>query len=108
MFALVDLPGYGFAQRSKAERRQWAELIETYLHTRRQLVMLVLLVDARRGMEEDEHRLIDFVKYPPGGGGRPVPEVLLAATKIDKVGRSEQFKVASALGALIGSPALAV
>lgn len=107
-FALVDLPGYGFAQRSKAERKQWAELIEGYLHERRQLTALVLLVDARRGMEEDDHALLDFVKYSPGEGGRPAPEVLLVATKIDKVGRGAEFKIISALGALVGAPAIGV
>lgn len=107
-FALVDLPGYGFAQRSKGERRQWAELIEAYLHERRQLTALVLLVDARRGIEEEDHSLVDFVSSSPGEGGRPAPEVMLVATKIDKVGRTEQFKLISSLGALVGSPALAV
>lgn len=107
-FALVDLPGYGFAQRSKAERRQWADLVEGYLAERRQLVALVLLVDARRGLEEDDHALVDFVSSSPGEGGRPTPELLLVATKIDKVSRSEQFKAVSSLGALVGLRALAV
>jgi GTP-binding protein len=106
-FALVDLPGYGFAQRSKAERRQWADLIEAYLIERRQLAALVLLVDGRRGMEEDDHSLLDFVTSQPGEGGRPPPEVILCVTKMDKVGKGEQFKVISALGALVGTAAIA-
>ena len=65
-FALVDLPGYGFAQRSKAERKQWADLIEGFLQDRPQLAAVVLLVDARRGMEEDDHALVDFVTSAPG------------------------------------------
>ena len=106
-FALVDLPGYGFAQRSKAERKQWSELIEAYLLERRQLTALVLLIDARRGMEEDDHALVDFVSSSPGEGGRPAPEVILCVTKIDKLGRTEQFKAISSLGALIGSAVIA-
>ena len=53
-----------------------------------------------------DHALLDFVKYAPGEGGRPAPEILLVATKIDKVGRGEQFKIVSALGALVGAPAI--
>jgi ribosome biogenesis GTP-binding protein YsxC/EngB len=61
-FALVcvDLPGYGFAKRSKGEREQWADLIEGYLKRRPTLRALVLLVDARRGLEEDDSRAHRF------------------------------------------------
>lgn len=84
-FALVDLPGYGFAQRSKAERQQWAQLIERYLLRRDQLAVVVLLVDPRRGLEDDDRQLVEFVT----SGDRPVaPEIFLAATKIDKLARS--------------------
>ncbi len=96
-YSLVDLPGYGFAQRSKAERRQWADLIEGYLREREKLAALVLLVDARRGVEEDDRALIDFVRAQAPGSTRPVPEILLVATKIDKVNRSAQFATLSAI-----------
>lgn len=98
-FALVDLPGYGFAQRSKAERQQWAQLIEGYLRERAELVAVVLLVDARRGIEEDDQALIDFVTAPHGASGRPAPEVLLVATKIDKISRSAQLAAVGTIGA---------
>ncbi len=96
-FALVDLPGYGFAQRSKAERKQWADLIEGYLRERPQLAAVVLLVDARRGLEEEERALIQFVTTPDEATERPVPEVFLIATKIDKVSRSAQVAAVSAV-----------
>jgi GTP-binding protein len=52
---LADLPGYGFAKISKAEARSWNELIVGYLHSRKTLCRVVLLIDARRGiMESDE------------------------------------------------------
>ncbi len=106
-FALVDLPGYGFAQRSKAERKQWAELIEGYLREREQLAAVVLLVDARRGLEEDERALLQFVTTPTAATERPVPEVLLVATKIDKVSRSAQFATVSTIVAPGGMRAIA-
>ena len=44
---LVDLPGYGYASRSKAEIKKWGEMIETYLNGRQQLYQVFLLVDSR-------------------------------------------------------------
>lgn len=105
-FALVDLPGYGFAQRSKAERREWADLIEGYLRDRPQLVAVVLLVDARRGVEEEDRALIEFV-MTPGETERPVPELLLVATKIDKVSKSAQLAAVNAVMAPGGTRAIA-
>jgi len=107
VYSLVDLPGYGFAQRSKAERRQWADLIEAFLRERPQLAALVLLVDARRGVEEDDRALIEFVSSQSAGSTRPVPEILLVATKIDKVNRSAQFATLSAIAVPQGLSALA-
>src|ERR1700744_2083949 len=46
--SLVDLPGYGYAKRSKDERKLWAELIERYLLERPTLRMVAVLVDVRR------------------------------------------------------------
>src|SRR5262249_5074702 len=46
-----------------------------------------LLVDARRGLEQDDRELITFVDSAKGASRRPV-EVLLVATKIDKLARS--------------------
>jgi GTP-binding protein len=52
---LVDLPGYGFAKRSKTETASWQELIFAYLRGRARLRRVALLVDARRGvMDTDE------------------------------------------------------
>src|SRR5262249_16153939 len=54
VFQLVDLPGYGFTKRSKAERASWGSLVEAYLSHRPNLAGLVLLVDIRRGIEDDD------------------------------------------------------
>ena len=45
-FHLVDLPGYGYARRSKEERGQWPIFIESYLRSRKNLACVVLLMDA--------------------------------------------------------------
>lgn len=81
---LVDLPGYGYAKRSKSEKAAWGELIEAYLSLRPTLRAVVLLVDVRRGIEEDDQQLIDFLVQPPKVPRPPVP-VIIAATKLDKL-----------------------
>src|SRR5687768_10668543 len=51
----VDLPGYGYAQRSKDERKSWGPMIEGFLKKRVGLRGVVILVDERRGLESEEH-----------------------------------------------------
>lgn len=80
---IVDLPGYGFAQRSKTERRGWGPLIEDYLMSRKVLRGVLILVDSRRGPEEEE---VDLAGYLRTLG---IPYAL-AATKIDKMARAER------------------
>lgn len=86
---LIDLPGYGFAKRSKEERKAWAQLIEGYLHTRPSLATLVVLFDARRGLEDDDRELVDFALTPRERTLRKL-DVVLCATKVDKIPKSEE------------------
>jgi GTP-binding protein len=89
---LVDLPGYGYAKVSKAARDAWRPLVESYLGARGALAGVVLIVDVRRGLEEEEHQLLDFlatIRIP----------VLVLATKIDKLKRGEQTKALRAIAA---------
>lgn len=88
-FRLVDLPGYGFTRRSKGETSAWQALVEGYLRRRATLAAVVILCDARRGLEEDDLDLITFVESASEVSRRPV-EVLIVATKLDKIARSSQ------------------
>jgi len=81
---LVDLPGYGYAKRSKAERSEWAELINSYLLKRPALSLVVAMVDVRRGREEDDEQLVELLEQVPPRARAPVG-VLWVATKLDKV-----------------------
>jgi GTP-binding protein len=81
----VDLPGYGYAKRSKTERAAWADFIEDYLLKRSTLRAVVLLVDVRRGIEEDDQGLLDLIASPPRVS-RPQVATLVVATKCDKLG----------------------
>jgi GTP-binding protein len=87
---LVDLPGYGYAKRSHSERREWAELIQTYLLKRASLAALVALVDVRRGLQEEDQQLLELVDNSPGTTRAPV-EIILVATKLDKLSSSERM-----------------
>lgn len=81
----VDLPGYGFAKVSKAEREHWGELISAYLTQRNSLIGLILLSDARHGLQALDEQLIAW--FAPSG--RPL-HVLL--TKSDKLSQSQATK----------------
>ncbi|HEY8039237.1 MAG TPA: ribosome biogenesis GTP-binding protein YihA/YsxC [Polyangiaceae bacterium] len=80
----VDLPGYGWARRSKSERGQWQAMIEGYLQRRAGLRAVVLLVDVRRGVEDEERQLVEFLREPRRVSGQPL-DVILVATKVDKL-----------------------
>lgn len=85
----VDLPGYGYAKRSKTERDAWAELIEKYLLERPTLRAVVILIDARRGVEQEELDLLELLASPPRTSREP-PKTLFVATKLDKLPASAQ------------------
>lgn len=87
---LVDLPGYGYAKAPKSVSKGWQDLIGKYLSGNRDLRLVMLLVDIRRDLGEEERLLIDLMA---GSGAR----VVLVATKADKVGFSQRLKRASEL-----------
>jgi GTP-binding protein len=55
---LVDLPGYGFAKRSKTEADSWQEMIFSYLRRRARLRRVLLLIDARRGVMDSDQQVM--------------------------------------------------
>lgn len=86
----VDIPGYGYAKISKAQRAKWGEMIETYLTTRKQLKGVVLLIDGRRAPSPDDLQMYEFLKY------FDIPTLILA-TKMDKTPKSKWNKEVSVL-----------
>ena len=79
---LVDLPGYGYAAVSHEKRYHWNDLLSDYLQDRPQLVGLVLIVDARRGITDLDEQMIRW--FVPTG--KPI-HILLS--KCDKLNNSE-------------------
>jgi len=58
---LVDLPGYGFAKRSKSESDQWQEMIFAYLRRRARLRRVALLIDGRRGVMDSDRQVMELL-----------------------------------------------
>jgi len=83
-FHLVDLPGYGYAEVSRETRDSWRPLIESYLENRATLTGVLLLVDIRRGVEDEE---LDFV---PWLAEHETP-VVVALTKSDKLAKAKRM-----------------
>ncbi len=86
----VDVPGYGYAKVSKAERAKWGKMIEDYLTSRDNLRAVVSLVDFRHDPSADDVQMYEFLKY------YDIP-VILVATKADKVPRGKWNKHEAAI-----------
>lgn len=76
---LVDLPGYGFAKRSKSVQQQLEQMISGYILQRKQLVNVFVLIDVRHPQQKIDREFIDWL----GMSGIPFSIVF---TKADKLG----------------------
>ena len=80
-FVLADLPGYGYAKVSKAEKEKWGALLETFLQSQK-IRLLVSLVDIRHDPTSDDKMMINYLYH------YQIPFVLVA-TKADKLGKTK-------------------
>lgn len=81
-FYLVDLPGYGFAQVSKAEKERWGEMMEGYLKGSENLRHMFLLMDIRHSPTRDDETMLRYVRI------LNIPFTVIL-TKADKVAKSK-------------------
>lgn len=79
---LVDLPGYGYAKRSKEEVAKWGSMMEDYLATREQLIQTVLLVDSRHKPTAQDIQMAEWIRHYH-------ERLVVVATKMDKLKKSE-------------------
>lgn len=84
-FYLVDLPGYGYAKASQAERDRWGQMIENYLNLSGKLRAVFLLVDIRHAPGANDRQMFEWMNYV---GYDPI----VIATKLDKIKRSQLNK----------------
>lgn len=81
-FRLVDLPGYGYALASKAERGEWGALIEGYLQSSPHLLHTLVLVDSRHAPQKTDQEMTEYLYY------YRMPFTVIA-TKCDKLSKAE-------------------
>jgi len=93
----ADLPGYGYAKVSKAERQSWVAMIESYLRERDPLRAVVLIVDGRHPPQPSDHEALEFLR----SSGRPV---VVAVTKMDKLTRNKRLPALRAAEDDLGLP----
>lgn len=79
----VDLPGYGYAKVSHSEKQRWAELVEGYFQSGRDLRLAVQLIDMRHPMTAQDAQMLSFLTE----SGIPCA---VALTKSDKLNKSER------------------
>ena len=78
----VDLPGYGYAKVPKAEKMRWAEMMEGYFNSERNIRLVVQLVDMRHPPTKDDLQMLSFLLE------NKIPFVV-ALTKSDKLNKTE-------------------
>jgi GTP-binding protein len=79
----VDLPGYGFARVSQAERATWSPMVAQFFQTRQRLEGVIHLIDVRHAPTADDQRTRAWLLQ----WHRPL---LVVATKVDKIGRTQR------------------
>ncbi len=85
MVYLVDLPGYGYAKISKSESEKWGAMIEGYLNNREALQCIVLLIDMRHPLGKGDKQMLEWLKFYGH-------DIIIVATKADKLSKNEFFK----------------
>jgi GTP-binding protein len=83
---LVDLPGYGFAKVPERVKLHWLGLMEHYFNVRESLVGLMLVVDSRRGLGEQDVAMLEWVLSKQR-------EAHVLLTKADKLNRRDSQRV---------------
>jgi len=86
----VDLPGYGYAKAPKSEIERWGNMIDEYLNKRDALKGIVLLIDIRHDPGENDKMMYNWLKHYGY-------DIIIAATKKDKIKRSQVQKQLSSI-----------
>ncbi len=96
-YIFTDLPGYGYANVSKAERASWGSLIEGYIYKRNNLKLAIQLLDSRRIPNESDMQMIDFfncIKL----------DTLIVLTKCDKLSNNQLANQIKAISEKLAIP----
>ena len=85
-YMIIDLPGYGYAKVAKEERSNWRPMVEGLLKGSPHIKGLLLLIDGRRGAEQEELELLEFCDYLN-------LYFAVVFTKADKLNQSQRAKL---------------
>lgn len=78
----VDLPGYGYASVSKDKKSTWFDIVETYLYSRLQLKLIIMMVDIRHAPSAEDKMMYEWLL------SNNAPH-LIVASKSDKISRGQ-------------------
>ena len=92
---VVDLPGYGYAKAPKTEIAKWGAMIEDYLQHREELRAIILLIDIRHEPGKNDIMMYEWLKHYGY-------QIIIAATKSDKLNRSQIPKHLSVIRKTLG------
>ncbi|MBQ6493890.1 MAG: YihA family ribosome biogenesis GTP-binding protein [Erysipelotrichaceae bacterium] len=82
LYTAVDVPGYGYAQRSQKEMIAFAKMMDDYFSRYDKIRLTVMIVDSRHGLTGDDEDMKEYLE------GRKIPYVI-AANKIDKLSNNQ-------------------
>ena len=83
-YNFVDLPGYGYAKVAKTEKERWAEMMEGYFNSDRNIKLVVQLVDMRHPPTKDDIMMMEFLQ----SSGY---EFIVVMTKADKLKKKKDY-----------------
>ena len=81
-FYFVDLPGYGYSEMSKAEQTKVADSINSYLATRKNINLIILLIDIRHSPGANDRTMLEYIKST----GR---RYIVVTSKADKIAKTK-------------------
>ena len=97
VFYLVDAPGYGYARRSKSMKNEFIVMIEDILLNHPKILSILLLIDFKVGPTQDDLDIYEFLQTLD-------LNIIVIATKKDKIAKTRQYKREKELIQLLGNP----
>ncbi len=93
---LVDLPGYGYARRSKSDIARWSRLTQGYFESNSAIKLVLQLVDSRVGITDDDRVMLEWLSH------YSVPYIVVV-TKCDKPNKTQ---LAKSVGRIVNDPSV--
>ena len=99
-FVLADLPGYGYAEVSKAEKAKWAKTLDAFFAQKNRVAHVFLLLDCRHDPTAEDVQMLTYLNYHVV----PFTALLTKADKLSKMKLKEQtMKIAAKAGLAAGN-----